>query len=245
MRGSGRSWETIVVDDGGGDFGAEPLGDPDTVRLVRLPENRGKGAAVAAGMLAAGGRVRIFTDVDLPYGLDQIPVMADAVERLGFHAVIGDRTLPGSRYAEDLPAGRRIASALFTQFVGRIVTGGFHDTQCGLKGVRGDVADALFPLLRVRRFAFDVELVYVLLKHRADIHRMPVRLLHNETSSVRLPRDAVHGLADVLRIKLHQVRGDYDAPALARLLQDDRDRAAREARERWGTQVTAPGEGPG
>jgi hypothetical protein len=109
---------------------------------------------------------------------------------------------------------RRAASALFTQFVGRIVTGGFFDTQCGLKGVRGDVADALFPILRVNRFAFDVELVYVALKHRLDIKRIPVQLLHNETSSVRLLRDAVRGGSDVLGIKANQLRGRYDSPAL-------------------------------
>src|SRR5687767_9668281 len=63
------SWEIIVVDDGGGDFDADWPVD-GRIRLVRLPANRGKGAAVRAGMRAAKGGVRIFTDVDLPYDLD-------------------------------------------------------------------------------------------------------------------------------------------------------------------------------
>ena len=230
MRCTGRTWETIVVDDGAGDVDRRTFAGIDNVTLVALPANRGKGAAVSAGMLAATGRVRIFTDVDLPYGLDHIPVIVDAIERLGFHLVIGDRTLPGSRYSEDLPIGRRIASALFTGFVGRLVTGGFHDTQCGLKGMRGDVADAVFPALRIERFAFDVELVYVALKHRADIRRIPVRLLRNETSSVRLPRDAARGVADVFRIKANQLRGRYACPALVALLAAEREAIAREAR---------------
>ena len=233
MRESHRTWETIVVDDGGGDFGGIPFVDGSHATLIEVPRNRGKGAAVTAGMLAATGRVRIFTDVDLPYGLSPVPLIADAIERRGFHLVIGDRTLRESRYAEDLPLGRRFASALFTEFVGRLVTGGFFDTQCGLKGVRGDVADTLFRALRIERFAFDVELVYVALKHRADIHRIPVRLLRNDTSSVRLLRDSIRGFGDVLRIKLHQVRGHYAAPALANVLHRDRASAAAAANDAW------------
>jgi hypothetical protein len=110
------------------------------------------------------------------------------------------------------------------------VTGGFFDTQCGLKGLRGDVADALFPILRVDRFAFDVELVYVALKHRLDIKRIPVRLVHNETSSVRLLRDATRGAVDVFRIKASQLGGRYDAPALDDIVRGLRSGARRRAR---------------
>ena len=60
----------IIVDDGGGDFSPDAFADRDDVRLVRLDGNRGKGAAVRAGMPAAHGDVRVFTDVDLPYDLD-------------------------------------------------------------------------------------------------------------------------------------------------------------------------------
>jgi glycosyltransferase involved in cell wall biosynthesis len=218
MRKSHRTWETIVIDDGGGDFGGIPFDNESHATLIELPRNRGKGAAVAAGMLAATGRVRIFTDVDLPYGLAPVPLIVEAVERRGFHLVIGDRTLP---------------SALFTEFVGRLVTGGFFDTQCGLKAVRGDVADTLFHAVRIERFAFDVELVYVALKHRADIHRIPVRLIRNDTSSVRLVRDSVRGVVDVFRIKLHQLRGHYAVPALADVLHRDRASAAASAHDAW------------
>jgi hypothetical protein len=67
---------------------------------------------------------------------------------------------------------------------------------------------------RLRRFAFDVELMYIALKHRLDIKRIPVRLRYNETSTVRLVRDASQAFVDVFRIKWHQVRGDYVSPAL-------------------------------
>ncbi len=218
---TGFSWEIVVVDDGGGDFLHGEWDDDEDISLLRFPENRGKGAAVRAGLRAARGRARIFTDVDLPFGTDLIPVIADYLLDRDFHVVMGDRTLPDSAYYLRTPWPRRLASALFTAFVGTLVTGGFFDTQCGLKGLRGDVAEAMLPLLRLDRFAFDVELVYVSLKHRLDIKRIPVRLLHNETSSVRLARDSARGFIDVFRIKYHQLRGWYASLPLDAIVRRD------------------------
>jgi dolichyl-phosphate beta-glucosyltransferase len=230
---AGIDWEIVVVDDGGGDFADGEWENDERVTLVRLVTNKGKGAAVRTGMLAARGWVRIFTDVDVPFGADLVPVIASYLRDHAFHVVIGDRTLPGSEYRQQLPWRRRAASRLFTGFVGTLVTGGFFDTQCGLKGVRGDVADELFRLLRIDRFAFDVELVYVALKHRLDIKRVPVRLRNNETSSIRLFRDSLRGFIDVFRIKYHQMRGWYASPRLDEIVRRDfQDAATRAAPER-------------
>jgi dolichyl-phosphate beta-glucosyltransferase len=214
-------WEIIVVDDGGLDFPASPGRMGHRVRLIQFPTNRGKGAAVRAGMLAARGGVRIFTDVDLPYGVDSISSIMEYIVRRGFHAVIGDRTLPGSSYATQVSLGRRIASSAFSTFAGRMVTGSFFDTQCGLKGFRGDVADHLFPLLRLTRFTFDVELIYLCLRHKLDIKRVPVQLQRNTTSSVRLLRDSMQGVLDVCRIRYHQAVGNYQSEALTQIVTND------------------------
>ena len=230
LRETGISAEIIVVDDGGGDFPNVPWDPAFGATLLKLPENRGKGAAVAAGMRAARGTVRVFTDVDLPYDLELLPVIVGYIRDHGFHIVIGDRTLPDSVYLTDLSLQRRLASGLFSQFVGRLVTGGFFDTQCGLKGMRGDVADGLFAIQRLDRFSFDVELVYLALKHKLDIKRIPVQLRNNETSTVRLLRDASQGVIDVFRIKWHQLRGDYRSPALEELVRRDYQRIAEASR---------------
>jgi glycosyltransferase involved in cell wall biosynthesis len=220
LEGTGHTYEIIVVDDGGGDFPREPW-QPDGARLIRLPLNRGKGAAVAAGIRDAQGTVRVFTDVDLPYDLELIPVMASYILDRGFHVVIGDRNLPDSSYLAEQSIPRRMASALFSEFVGRLVTGGFFDTQCGLKAFRGDVAEELFRLQRLERFAFDVELVYLSLVHKLDIKRIPVQLRNNETSTVRLARDAARGFVDVFRIKYHRMRRHYSSPRLENIVRRD------------------------
>jgi dolichyl-phosphate beta-glucosyltransferase len=224
LEASGRTWEIVVVDDGGSDF-AGSLSADERIRLVVLPFNRGKGAAVRAGMLAARGRVRIYTDVDLPYAPELFLVVADYVMRRGFHMVVGDRTLPDAKYAAAIGWQRRLASALFSIFVGKLVTGGFFDTQCGLKGMRGDVAELVFGSTRIDRFAFDVEVLYLALIARIDIKRVPVQLINNETSSVRLVHDSLRMLYDVFRMKYYRMRGSYPTRALADIVSADFRRA--------------------
>jgi dolichyl-phosphate beta-glucosyltransferase len=213
----------VVVDDGGGDFDATTgsWSAEGPVRLLVLPENRGKGAAVRAGMLAARGRVRLFTDVDLPYDLELIAAAACFIRDRGYHLAVGDRTLPGSSYALEVGWRRRLASAVFSRLVGTFLTGGFFDTQCGFKAFRDDVAQALFGLARVDRFAFDVELLYLALLYRTDIKRIPVQLRNNETSAVRLLRDSLAMLLDVGRIRLYAWRGAYRSPELAAIVARD------------------------
>lgn len=56
--------EVVVVDDGSTDGTAAAAARPG-VRVVRLPENRGKAAAMAAGVEASQGDVLLFLDADL------------------------------------------------------------------------------------------------------------------------------------------------------------------------------------
>ncbi len=228
---SGLTWEIIVVDDGGATPSTETQhGVNGIVRSISLPANRGKGAAVREGMRSARGAVRVFTDIDLPYGTASILLVESLIRTRKLHIVIGDRTFPQSRYAADLPAARRLASRAFSQLTATFVTGGFFDTQCGLKGFRGDVADALFGLQKLERFAFDVELIYLALVYGLEIKRIPVTLEANRTSSVNLVRDSLRTIVDLARLRLNRLRGDYDSPVLA-------DLVARECADAKGEQA--------
>ncbi len=218
------TWEVIVVDDGGGDFGGD-LGslDAESVRLVTFSRNRGKGAAVRAGMRQARGHVRLYTDVDMPFGTDIIPLSAAFITQRGFHAVVGDRTLPQSRYELNVGWPRRLASGVFSRFVASLLMGGFVDTQCGFKAFRGDVAESLFAIARIDRFAFDVELLYLTLCHRLDVKKIPVQLHNNETSAVHLVRDSLRMVADVVRLRMRVARGAYSSSELGAVVARDYD----------------------
>jgi dolichyl-phosphate beta-glucosyltransferase len=102
-----------------------------------------------------------------------------------------------------------------------LVTGGIYDTQCGFKAFRGDVAAELFRIARTDGFAIDVELIYLILKYRLDIKRVPVRLRYNAGSSVRVVRDSVRAARDILRMRANWARGAYRSPVLDSILAAD------------------------
>jgi dolichyl-phosphate beta-glucosyltransferase len=232
LDGTGISYELIAVDDGSRDESAariEALALP-RVRVLRRESNGGKFAAIADGMAQARGACCLFTDADVPYELPIVSQMVHLVRDGGFHVVIGDRTLPGSSYSEHLPPIRALATRLFTVFVRIFVTGGVPDTQCGIKAFRGDVARALFPLLRERGFAGDVELLYVALKHNLSLRRLPARLAYQGRSSVRPVRDGLAMLRAIPALRRRHRAGAYASPALDAIGREDYTTPATDAR---------------
>jgi dolichyl-phosphate beta-glucosyltransferase len=224
---AGIDGEIIVADDGSTDGTADSVTESERTRVLRLPHG-GKGAAVRAGMAATTGEIVGFTDADLPYGLDPLPLAMSYIRDRRYHAVIGDRTLPGSSY--ETTGLLRTALSEFASFSFRtFVTGGIYDTQCGFKFFRGDVGREVFRLSRIRGFAIDVEVIYLLLKYRLDIKRIPVRLERNEASSVRVIRDSAAAFRDIAAIRWSWATGRYRAPLLADLLQAELGRDAEEA----------------
>jgi glycosyltransferase involved in cell wall biosynthesis len=224
---AGIDGEIVVADDGSTDGTADSVAETRQIQVLRLP-HRGKGAAVRAGMAATTGAICGFTDADLPYGVDSLPLAISYIRDRRYHAVIGDRTLPGSAYAST--GLLRGAVSEFASFAFRtLVTGGIYDTQCGFKVFRGDVGREIFRLSRIDGFAIDVEVITLLLKYRLDVKRIPVRLERNGPSSVRVVRDSVRAFRDIATIRWNWSNGRYRAPLLMDLLQSELRRDVEEA----------------
>ena len=212
-------YEIVVVDDGSADGtheALEPLLD-DRVKLVHLPENTGKFGALKAGMAEASGDCRVFTDADLPYDLEAVPYIADLVNGHGYDVVVGDRTLPESVSLSNSRVARKMSSRIFSYCVRMLVTGGLFDSQCGIKGFRGEVADTLFPLVTDNGFSGDVELLYIALKHNLSIRRIPVRLQRASPSTVRLRFHSLPMLVRILKLRHNWNAGCYQSELLSRI----------------------------
>jgi dolichyl-phosphate beta-glucosyltransferase len=205
-----QTFEIIIVDDGSNDHGAtQKIAEELQCQFLANPNNMGKGAAVRKGMLAAKGNFRIFTDVDIPFEYDAFDRFINYLDEKEFDVVVGDRTLPGSSYFTEIPVMRKIGSNIYSFIVGRFVSTGHFDTQCGMKGFKASVAQDLFSVSRVKGFAFDVELLYISLKRNYDIKRLPVVLRCQEGSSVSLLKHSFIMLVDIFRIKYNHVSKRY------------------------------------
>ncbi len=213
------SFEIIAVDDGSRDRTREVLESlpSDNLAVVGLKANAGKWAALAAGMSRTRGRCCIFTDSDLPFNLSVLPYIARLINERDWHIVIGDRNLPQSVYNINTSRLRNVSTRVFSMLVNVLVTSGLFDTQCGLKGFRGDVARAIFPLVTDPGFSGDVELLYIALKYNLEIKRIPVRLVGHGPSTVRLFSHALGMLWKVSQLRLNWNKGLYDSGELRRI----------------------------
>jgi len=210
--------EVVVADDGSTDGTADAVPAAANVRVLRLP-HRGKGGALRAGMTAADGRIRAFTDADLPYGLEPLARASHLIGERHAHAVTGDRTLPGSEYRSTRL--RRAISGFAGLAFRTLVVGDIHDTQCGFKCFRGDVAAEVFRLARVDGFAIDIEVLFLVRRYGLDVQRIPVRLEGEALSSVDLLRDSARAARDVVAIRLDWAAGRYRSTALERIPAED------------------------
>ncbi|MFH1017810.1 MAG: glycosyltransferase [Pseudomonadota bacterium] len=221
--------EILVVDDGSMDGTAEAIPKAPNVRLFTFNTNQGKGAALREGFRHAYGQVVLFTDADLPYGVEPIGVALYCIKERGYQAVIGDRSLPSSSYGPTVPALRWILSSVCSLTVRTLLIGGIADTQCGFKAFQGDVARELSRLMKVSRFASDIEILYVLLKYRLDIKRIPVKASVNASSTVHAFADSLVAAWDICRVRAYWSLGRYFSPILNRVFEESGSSARRNA----------------
>ena len=162
FEGRGEPYEVIVVDDGSTDdthaVVEARVRDVGSVRVLRLPRNSGKGMAVRAGMLAARGAYRLFTDADGATPIGEVKRL-EPVLLAGADVVIGSRVLVDASVSVTALPHRVAAGRVFNWFVARLGLRAVADSQCGFKAFTAAAAERLFGGLRTRGFGFDVELL--------------------------------------------------------------------------------------
>jgi glycosyltransferase involved in cell wall biosynthesis len=198
--------ELIVVNDGSTDATAaitrEKLkGARVQTRLLENFPNRGKGAAVRSGLLAAREPIGLFSDADLSTPLEETPKLIEPIARGEIDIAFGSRALDRSLIGIHQPWRREQGGRVFNLLV-RVATGlPFWDTQCGFKAFRLDVCRAILEAARVEGFAFDVELLYLARRAGLRIREIPVRWNHAEGSKVSFFRDSLRMLRELIALR--------------------------------------------
>ncbi|MBI2888194.1 MAG: glycosyltransferase family 2 protein [Chloroflexi bacterium] len=209
-----QNFEVIVVDDGSGD-GTKAMVEawvarmPPNVRLLLLSHhpNRGKGAAVREGCLAAQGSAVLFTDADLATPIEEAQKLWAALDA-GYDLAIGTRVQPDGRdMRASQPPYRRWLGKLYHLLVGLVGVRGVQDTQCGFKAFTRETARRLFEAQQLSGIVFDTELLYLAQRAGLRIAQVPVVWTNVGGSRMRVTlRQALVVLRDLLSIRLRHLR---------------------------------------
>lgn len=209
--------EIIVVDDGSRDTTAkiaeEHLARADFAahsKVIRYEENRGKGFAVRTGLLAARNDVALFSDADLSTPIEETPKLCEPIISGELDVTFGSRALDRSLIGVHQPWRREQSGKVFNLIV-RTLTGlPFWDTQCGFKAFGMNSFRPLLDLMKIDRFGFDVEFLYVAYHADLRLREIPVRWNHCDGTKVSVFRDSQRMFNEVRQIRRNARRGIYN-----------------------------------
>ncbi|MBP9850924.1 MAG: glycosyltransferase family 2 protein [Candidatus Peribacteraceae bacterium] len=184
--------QVIIADDGSMD-GTAAAADSWKGRLpiitAVLAKNTGKGAAVRAGMALVNADLALMYDADGAAPITEVSKLLVAIEG-GADIAIGSRVMNHERSLVTMRWHRRFIGRVY-HFLGSALVPGIQDTACGCKLFRSDVAKKLFSLQRIDRFAFDVEVLALALRHGYTVAEIPLAWTAVPESKVRIVRDGL------------------------------------------------------
>jgi glycosyltransferase involved in cell wall biosynthesis len=154
-------YEVVVVSDGNDDNTAaesRSLGSP-RIRVLEYSANMGKGHALTKGVESSVGDLVTFIDADMELNPREIRTFVALMKESVCDIVVGSKRHPDSQVS--YPPLRRLQSVLYQLLIRILFDVSVRDTQTGLKLLRRPVLAQVLPLLAVKRFAFDLELLVV------------------------------------------------------------------------------------
>ncbi|XP_052205185.1 uncharacterized protein LOC127810011 isoform X1 [Diospyros lotus] len=180
------SYEVVIVDDGSVDGTKRVAFDfvrkhtVDNVRVIQLGRNHGKGEAIRKGMLHSRGELLLMLDADGATKVNDLEKLENQIQAVAKRELGELAATDSSLRISDIPIaafGSRAhleEKALATRKWHRnFLMKGFHlvvllaagpgirDTQCGFKMFTRAAGRKLFSNIRLKRWCFDVELVYL------------------------------------------------------------------------------------
>jgi glycosyltransferase involved in cell wall biosynthesis len=166
MNATGVEYELIVVDDGSGDDTAA-CALRSGARVLKHAENRGYGASLKSGIVAATYDSIVISDPDGTYPPEKIPYLLAALENADM--VIGART--GQNVST--PLMRRPAKWLLGLLANRIAGQRIPDLNSGMRAFRRDTVIPYFSLLS-NRFSFTTTITLALLAEEYRLVYLPI-----------------------------------------------------------------------
>lgn len=163
--------EIIIVDDGSHDGTYQKVQGfailNKNIKIVNYGGNYGKGFAIRYGFKHTTGEIVAFIDADMNIHPRQILTFIKEMKMIDADVVVGSKRHPDSKV--NYPLKRKIFSEIYYLFVKTLFGIQVRDTQVGLKLYKRKVLEDICPIVLVKRYAFDIEIL-------ANAHRLGYKI---------------------------------------------------------------------
>lgn len=190
-------WEFIFVNDGSTDQTVDLI-KTTKFKLVTYPKNRGKGFALKQGVKEATRQWILITDVDFSTPLSELPKLA----KIQADMVIGSRKTTGAKITKHQPAVREWLGRQFTNLTNLWLNLNVSDVTCGFKLFKTTAAKKLFSQVKINRWGYDAEILYLARQENLTIAEIPVVWRNDERTKVNLSIDIARSLIDLIMIRV-------------------------------------------
>lgn len=179
------SFEILAVNDGSPDNTKEQIMEAAAlypeIKYAGYDKNRGKGGAIKHGVSEASGDVIGFIDADLDIDPSHLVRYYDHMEQTGCDVVIGSKMHKDSKL--DYPPMRRFVSWGYFIILKVLFGMNIKDTQTGVKLYKASLIKKVAPMLKVKGYAFDIEVLALCAHEGAVIDQMPVEIIFKRNAS--------------------------------------------------------------
>lgn len=206
--------EIIIVNDGSSDqtkrVASELTKKHQSIHLLDLKHNQGKGKAIKTGLSHGRGQYRMFLDADNATSIDHLD-LAFAHMSNKADIIIGSRNKSDAKNAEQTKKQiliKRILGTCGNKLI-KIFTGqNINDTQCGFKIFSQKAVETIIPKSKINRWAIDIELLLLAKKNNYKIHIIPVQWRCGDVSRVGF-KGYLNTLRELILIKYYDLRNLY------------------------------------
>lgn len=136
----------------------------DSIRVLQLDQNQGKGFACRHGVASLDAHFYIYTDIDFPFTSQSLHAIISLWEAEKIDVILGVRD---QIYYDSIPGQRKIISRALRWSNQKILRLKTADTQTGLKGFSAQVK-SVFLATTINRYLFDLEFIKKI-SHRSDL----------------------------------------------------------------------------
>ena len=203
------SYEIVVVDDGSTDKTVATIKQildekvPGTFKVVHLPVNAGKGAAIKKGMLEANGEYIFFLDADGSTAIEEIDRFIPSFTE-DFDIYIAQRTLK-----QKAPFKRKFFGYGYILLANLLLQLDVKDITCGFKCYKKRCVQSIFSRQTLNNWSFDAENIFTARKHGYRIKEIQVTWKHTPGSKVKVFKNVLVCGLDLVRIRVNDLRGFY------------------------------------